>query len=134
MNSFEFKVASDFRLGSTRENGRKARTSVLGALERSASVTLDFTGAVLSPSFADELVGGLILRLGKDEFRRRLQIVGLDESARALLNHIAATRLKQSGGTAKSKPIKPTKKKASRTPGRTISDPCGTPRLRARIA
>ena len=96
MNSFEFKIAKDFRSLTTRESGASARISVLGALESGASVVLDFTDARPSPSFADELVGGLAAKLGKEAFLRRVQIIGIDDAVRPLLNRVVATRLKQS--------------------------------------
>lgn len=102
MSSSEFKVISDFHLLSTREGGASARNNVLCALETSAVVTLDFTGARPSPSFADELVGGLASKLGRDAFLRRVRIIGIDDAVRALLNHIVATRLKQIRSTSDS--------------------------------
>jgi hypothetical protein len=102
MSSSEFKVISDFHLLSTREGGASARNNVLCALETSAVVTLDFTGARPSPSFADELVGGLASKLGRDAFLRRVRIIGIDDAVRALLNHIVTTRLKQIRSTSDS--------------------------------
>jgi len=96
MSSSEFQVISDFGPLSTREAGARARSSVLSAMEIAAVVTLDFTDARPSPSFADELVGGLAAKLGREVFLRRVRIVGLDAAVRPLLNHVVATRLKQS--------------------------------------
>lgn len=95
MSSFEFNIASEFRSLTTRESGASARTIVFRALESGASVILDFTDARPSPSFADELVGGLAAKLGKEAFLRRVRIIGIDEAVRPLLNRIVATRLKQ---------------------------------------
>jgi hypothetical protein len=95
MSSSEFKIAGDFRSLTTRESGVKARISVLRALESDSFVVLDFSDAQPSPSFADELVGGLAATLGRDAFLRCVRIVGIDEAVRPLLNHIVANRLKQ---------------------------------------
>jgi STAS-like domain of unknown function (DUF4325) len=100
MSSSEFKVISDFGPLSTREAGAHARSSVLNAMEIVAVVTLDFTDARPTPSFADELVGGLAAKLGKEVFLRRVRIVGIDAAVRPLLNHVVATRLKQSRPTS----------------------------------
>lgn len=96
MSSSEFKVTRDFRSLTTRESGVKARISVLRALESGSVVVLDFSDAQPSPSFADELVGGLAATLGRDAFVRRVRIVGVDQAVRPLLNHVVASRLKQS--------------------------------------
>jgi STAS-like domain of unknown function (DUF4325) len=96
MSSSEFKVISDFGPLSTREAGARARIGVLNAMEIAAVVTLDFTDARPTPSFADELVGGLAAKLGREVFLRRVRIVGIDAAVRPLLNHVVATRLKQS--------------------------------------
>jgi STAS-like domain of unknown function (DUF4325) len=96
MNSSEFKVISDFGPLSTREAGARARVRVLSTMETAAVVTLDFTDARPSPSFADELVGGLAAKLGREVFLRRVRIVSIDAAVRPLLNHVVATRLKQS--------------------------------------
>ena len=100
MSSSEFKVISDFGPLSTREAGAHARISVLNAMEVAAVVTLDFTDARPSPSFADELLGGLAAKLGREVFLRRVRIVGIDAAVRPLLNHVVATRLKQSRATS----------------------------------
>ena len=96
MSSSEFKVVNDFGPLSTREAGARARVRVLSAMESTAVVTLDFTDARPSPSFADELVGGLAAKLGREVFLRRVRIVSIDAAVRPLLNHVVATRLKQS--------------------------------------
>ena len=95
MSSSEFKIAGDFHSLTTRENGVKARISVLRALESNSFVVLDFSDAQPSPSFADELVGGLAAALGRDAFLQRVRIVRIDEAVRPLLNHVVANRLKQ---------------------------------------
>lgn len=100
MSSSEFKMISDFGPLSTREGGARARVRVLRAMETAAVVTLDFTDARPSPSFADELVGGLAAKLGRELFLQRVRVVGIDAAVRPLLNHVVATRLKQSRATS----------------------------------
>lgn len=95
MSSSEFNVVSEFHSLTTRESGAKARLCVLHALESDSFVVLDFSDAQPSPSFADELVGGLAASLGRDAFVRRVKIIGIDEAVRPLLNHVVANRLKQ---------------------------------------
>jgi hypothetical protein len=55
-------------------------------------------------SFADELVGGLAAKLGREVFLRRVRIVGIDAAVRPLLNRIVTTRLKQSRFAASDNP------------------------------
>jgi hypothetical protein len=93
MRLSEFKIAAEFSPLGTRENGAKAREEVLRALEAHSRVTLDFTDAHPSPSFADELVGKLAAILGQIAFKQRIFLTGVGPSERSLLQHVVMKRL-----------------------------------------
>jgi len=95
MTSFDLVVKHQFPSLATRESGAKARAAVLSALEVHETVTLDFTGAHPSPSFADELVGRLASALGESCFRTKIRIVGADDAERVLLNQVVSRRLER---------------------------------------
>jgi hypothetical protein len=93
MHFSNFTVIRDFPSLATRESGMQARQIVLGALEDHSHVTLDFSGAHSTPSFADELVGKLAAILGKSAFRSRVRVIGVDDAERILLQHVIARRM-----------------------------------------
>ena len=95
MSSSNFAVATAFRSVATRESGALARKAVLQALEEHPVVTLDFTGAHPTPSFADELVGRLAEALGEAAFRQRVRFVGYGPAERLLLNQVVLRRLRR---------------------------------------
>jgi hypothetical protein len=94
-SSIDFVVSREFQSLATRESGARAREAVLEALESHESVTLDFTGAHPTPSFADELVGRLASALGEACFRTKVRIVGADDAERTLLNQVVMRRLQR---------------------------------------
>lgn len=80
-------------LGS-RSLGAKIRSACETILERGSILVLDWGGIeVVSQSFADELVGKLVLMLGEEEFRRRIRFAGVSESVRPVLRYAIASRL-----------------------------------------
>lgn len=80
---------------STREGGAAARELVLRQLSLDEGpVTLDFEDIEPTPSFADEFVGRLAEELGADCFHRRVRLVNLKQSARALLQNVVTKRLR----------------------------------------
>lgn len=95
MTSRDIVLTEAFKSLATRESGAKARETVLEALGDHESVTLDFTGAHPTPSFADELVGRLASALGESCFRQKVRIVGAGEAERTLLNQVVSRRLQR---------------------------------------
>jgi hypothetical protein len=77
---------------STRESGKQVREAAIAALGGCDVLTVDFGGAEVSPSFADEFIGKLAEHLGRAEFRSRLNVCGLSEATRLLLNEVVARR------------------------------------------
>lgn len=77
---------------STREDGRKALAQLQPRLAGQSPVTLDFSAVTLTPSFAEELLGGLAAQLGLAEFKRRVVLQNIDESARPLVRRVVLNR------------------------------------------
>ncbi len=70
----------------TRDQGQKLREEILARVANCDRITLDLSSATaLSPSFADELFGGLDSALGA-EFRNRIQIVCPQPEWRTLIS------------------------------------------------
>ena len=83
----------------TRDQGAKVRrrlTEVVKGLGDSETVLVDFDGvATLTPSFADECIGRLLLNLGLREFRAKVLLRTTDETVRRLVNRVLAYRAKE---------------------------------------
>lgn len=79
----------------TRPNGMTARNLLRGALRRpepAEPVTVDLAGVVLTPSFADEFLGVLLIELGETAFRKNVRIVNVQGASRPLLQQVLARR------------------------------------------
>jgi hypothetical protein len=85
-------IRQEFAPLSTRESGERARAAVEDVLHREPAVILDFAGAQPTPSFADELLGHLILRLGSDRFRAQVKLENVEDDVRPLLQTILYRR------------------------------------------
>ncbi|WP_198034216.1 STAS-like domain-containing protein [Acidihalobacter ferrooxydans] len=77
---------------STRAMGALVREKLLLDLSRHDKVVLDMGDIQMSPSFADECFGFLIVDLGLDTIRHRLSFVGADRQAKILLQHVMLRR------------------------------------------
>ncbi len=79
----------------TRDQGRELRLYVIKKLQDTDSVVLDLTHVeALSPSFADELFGGLNEHLGQT-FRKRIQISCPKAEWRRLISSVLQYRQQQ---------------------------------------
>ncbi|PSD26059.1 hypothetical protein C7E18_17165 [Stenotrophomonas maltophilia] len=87
-----FAVGELFSSTATRPNGLAARQRLRDALRSSPVVTVDLQGVALTPSFADEFLGVLLVELGEGNFRRTVKIVNVEGSSRNLLRHVLASR------------------------------------------
>jgi hypothetical protein len=75
---------------SSRPAGQEALVLLAQMLSESEAVELDFEGLSLTPSFADEFLGGAAARLGIDEFRRRIVLTNIADNSRPLVLHVLA--------------------------------------------
>lgn len=92
MTSFNFEVKTQIHDTTTRPNGESARKKLSAELARVDRVVVDMTDIVLTPSFADEFLGVLLVELGEDKFRRSVDIVNLSSAARLLLRTVLGRR------------------------------------------
>lgn len=89
---FKWEVLSSSHELGTRPAGIRARAHVRGLLSLYDTVILDFAGRQATPSFVDELIGGLEEELGSKEFQERITIEGVSRSLAPLVRHVLATR------------------------------------------
>lgn len=83
-------IAPDF---SSREIGRTAFAHIRDALSSCEVINLDFGDRLLTPSFADECIGGLAAHLGLEEFKRRVKLSNIDEASKPLVRHVVLRRV-----------------------------------------
>ena len=79
----------------TREQGESVRRVIEGRLASSASghIEVDFDGVVaITPSFVDECLGRLLLKIGLDLFRERIRLSAADKTVQRLVNRVLAHR------------------------------------------
>ncbi|OXS89580.1 hypothetical protein PAP18089_01630 [Pandoraea apista] len=95
---FRVAVPERFKLA-TRPNGVEARNFVLQTLKDYDSIELDFMGAHLSPSFADECVGILCQILGWEAFKTRIRLANVSDDSKSLIRHVVGRRRAQLDAT-----------------------------------
>lgn len=79
----------------TRDSANRVKNEILNVLaEEQKPITLDFSGvAVISSSFADELLAKLFLRLGLFQFNNLIRIKGLEWSQQNILQRSVLQRI-----------------------------------------
>jgi len=75
---------------SSRPAGQEALVAVSQVLSESELVEIDFGGVSLTPSFADEFVGGIAEQLGIDDFFKRVRLSNLADDSVPLVRHVLA--------------------------------------------
>ena len=88
-NLFVASFAANF---SSREAGRAAFEQILAMMKSSDAIQLDFDNRSLTPSFADECIGGLAAHLGLAEVKRRIKLQNIDDISRPLVRHVVLRR------------------------------------------
>jgi len=76
----------------TRHSAKVIRRQLVAALELEESVELDFDRVTVTQSFADELLGPLILERGH-ELLTRMRFKGCSDDVRAVLTFVVGQRL-----------------------------------------
>ncbi|MCU1010594.1 DUF4325 domain-containing protein [Stenotrophomonas maltophilia] len=92
MNFSNFMVKVVSPSTATRPNGLVARQQIKRELALSDTVVVDLQDVVLTPSFADEFLGLLLVELGESDFRRRIKIVNVGATSRPLLRQVLSQR------------------------------------------
>jgi len=88
----QFRVREVTPSTATRPNGLVARRLLVERLQREPTVTVDMSNVVLTPSFADEFLGVLLVEIGEARFRSSVRIVNVPDAARPLLRQVLARR------------------------------------------
>lgn len=90
-----YKISERSEGTGTRDSAIRVKNEVLNILsEEQKPVTLDFSGvAVISSSFADELIAKLFLNLGLFQFNNLIKIRGLDSSQQNILQRSVLQRI-----------------------------------------
>jgi len=79
----------------TRQSGERIRNEILNLAKESAyRIVIDFNGvSVVSSAFADELIGKLVVALGFTGFTQRIQLSGMNEFIRPIMDRSVAQRI-----------------------------------------
>lgn len=107
MSSSKFEVRIEMPATTTRPNGVAARSKLKQSLDEFGSVVVDLDGVLLTPSFADEFLGVLLVEMGEASFRRSVKIINVPTEARPLLQTVLHRR------ASKPEPILPPRDIAS---------------------
>lgn len=97
MNSSRFVVHDRIPHTATRPNGVFARGMLRGLMDESDIVEVDMSHVVLTPSFADEFLGVLLVEVGEAKFRRAIRIVNVSHTSRPLLQAVLHRRASKPG-------------------------------------
>ena len=87
----------------TRDQGARNRKEMEDALDKfgEIEVVLDSVGS-MTPSFVDECLGKLLVRMGKKDFKKRVHLIANGKDAKLLVNRVLADRLRSHTVTPKS--------------------------------
>lgn len=90
-----YKIAEHAEGTGTRDSAIRVKNEINNILsEEQKPITLDFSGvAVISSSFADELLAKLFLNLGLFQFNNLIKIKGLDQSQQKILQRSVLQRI-----------------------------------------
>lgn len=93
----------------TRRQGDLVRRSLektLAALAPDDRLRISLAGiGTMTPSFADECFGRLLLSLGESQFRSRIALSEADEVTRTLLNVVLTKRADESTSARSARPV-----------------------------
>lgn len=78
----------------TRHSAKKFRTLVSETLDRDGAAVVDFSSVTLTQSFADELLGPLLLAHGP-ALLKKLSFKSCSEDARAVITFVVGQRLRE---------------------------------------
>ena len=92
-----YKIAEHSEGTGTRDSAIRVKNEINNILsEEQKPITLDFSGvAVISSSFADELLAKLFLSLGMFQFNNLIKIKGLDQSQQNILQRSVLQRINE---------------------------------------
>lgn len=87
-NSFKISELSENTLVG-RDIGEETRLKIKNLLLEHKTLIIDMENSnKFSPSFIDEAIVKLVIELGKEEFKRSIQLINISESMKSLMNAI----------------------------------------------
>jgi anti-sigma regulatory factor (Ser/Thr protein kinase)/anti-anti-sigma regulatory factor len=94
-NNIIYKLSEKASGTGTRQSGVAIRNEIINISNQTTSVIiLDFNGvSLISSSFADELVGKLVVEYGFVGFTQRFRLFGMNETIQAITNRSVSQRL-----------------------------------------
>jgi hypothetical protein len=94
-NNVVYKLAEKNSGTGTRKSGIAIRNEIINIGNQTPSlIILDFNGvSLISSSFADELIGKLVIEYGFVGFTQRFRLIGMNETIQAITNRSVAQRL-----------------------------------------
>ena len=102
-SSYRIRVITQFAKLATRPEGIVARNFLMERLREFQIVEIDFSGVVMTPSFADEFIGRLAPILGKEEFERRVILSNVPNQLIPLLELVVTRQLGNGHGAPAAK-------------------------------
>ena len=89
-----FKLADRASGTGTRQSGQKLRNELINLYKQSRqSITIDFSGVNVSSSFADELLGKLVVEFGFYGFNNIFKLKNMNETVQAIVQRSVAQRM-----------------------------------------
>lgn len=90
-----FKLKDEPSGTGTRQSGEILRRKILNTVKESPNpIVIDFEGIqVIASSFADELIGKLVLELGFIDFTQRIQLKNMNDIIVPIANRSVAQRM-----------------------------------------
>lgn len=97
-----FRLKNEASGTGTRQSGQMLRNKILNAVQESPlRVVIDFEGIpVIASSFADELIGKLVVEFGFVDFMQRVQLKNMNDIIAPIVNRSVAQRMGASFGYA----------------------------------
>ncbi|MBE9053936.1 STAS-like domain-containing protein [Nostocales cyanobacterium LEGE 11386] len=94
-NNVVYKLADKNSGTGTRQSGIAIRNEIINIRNQTSSIIiLDFNGvSLISSSFADELIGKLVVQYGFIGFTQSFRLIGMNETIQAITNRSVAQRL-----------------------------------------
>ena len=92
-DEIEISLRSFGRVLLTRDQGNPIRSKLLALVRDGSRLRISFEGVEsVTPSFADEVLGRMLLELGEEDFRKHVTLLPTDVSTRRLVNAVLANR------------------------------------------
>lgn len=90
----QYKIADHAEGTGTRVSANRVKNEIFNIIKESQKcVVLDFSGVVISSSFADELIAKLLMEMGLFQFNNLIKIKGMDKSMQLVLQRSVFQRI-----------------------------------------